>query len=75
MGAERVIAIDRLPERLALARDVQGADVIDYGGSGTGEDGTLEQLRELTMELEEGPRGYELFKTKEDGCLRAVSVP
>ncbi len=29
-GAERVIAIDRFPERLALARDVCGAEVIDY---------------------------------------------
>jgi threonine dehydrogenase-like Zn-dependent dehydrogenase len=23
------------------------------------------------MSLEEGPRGYELFKNKEDGCVRA----
>ncbi len=30
MGAERVIAIDRLPERLALARDRIGAQTIDY---------------------------------------------
>jgi threonine dehydrogenase-like Zn-dependent dehydrogenase len=43
-GAERVIAIDRLPERLALARS-QGAETID---STSGRDGTVEQLRELT---------------------------
>jgi threonine dehydrogenase-like Zn-dependent dehydrogenase len=27
------------------------------------------------MSLEDGPRGYELFKKKEDGCLRAVFAP
>jgi len=27
------------------------------------------------MSLEEAPRGYELFKTKSDGCLRAVFRP
>ena len=27
------------------------------------------------MSLEEGPRGYEVFKNKEDGCLRAVFTP
>jgi len=27
------------------------------------------------MPLEESPRGYEMFKTKEDGCVRAVFVP
>ena len=30
LGAERVIAIDRVPERLALARDQGGAEVIDF---------------------------------------------
>ncbi|GAB4515265.1 MAG: zinc-dependent alcohol dehydrogenase [Anaerolineae bacterium] len=25
--------------------------------------------------LEEAPRGYEMFKTKEDGCVRAVFIP
>jgi threonine dehydrogenase-like Zn-dependent dehydrogenase len=25
--------------------------------------------------LEEAPRGYEMFKHKEDGCVRAVFVP
>jgi threonine dehydrogenase-like Zn-dependent dehydrogenase len=29
-GAERVIAIDRLPERLAMARDSGGAETMDY---------------------------------------------
>jgi threonine dehydrogenase-like Zn-dependent dehydrogenase len=27
------------------------------------------------MSLEEAPRGYEMFKKKEDGCLRAVFTP
>jgi len=27
------------------------------------------------MRLEEGPRGYELFKEKKDGCVRAVFTP
>jgi threonine dehydrogenase-like Zn-dependent dehydrogenase len=30
LGAERVIAIDRFPERLRMAREVCGADVINY---------------------------------------------
>ena len=44
MGAERVIAIDRLPERLALARDKIGAETIDYSET----DSVLEELREMT---------------------------
>jgi threonine dehydrogenase-like Zn-dependent dehydrogenase len=27
------------------------------------------------MSLEDSPRGYEVFKKKEDGCLRAVFTP
>ncbi len=27
------------------------------------------------MSLEEAPRGYQMFKDKEDGCLRAVFAP
>ena len=27
------------------------------------------------MPLEDAPRGYELFKDKEDGCMRAVFEP
>lgn len=58
MGAERVIGIDRLPERLALARDRVGAETIDYSQSG----GVLEQLREMT-----GGRGP-------DACIEAVGM-
>lgn len=58
MGAERVIGIDRLPERLALARDRFGAETIDYSQSG----GVLEQLREMT-----GGRGP-------DACIEAVGM-
>src|SRR5436190_441306 len=43
LGAERVIAIDRFPERLRLAATKLGADTIDYT-----EDNVLEALRELT---------------------------
>ncbi len=58
MGAGRVIAIDRLPERLALARDRVGAETIDY----TGTDSVLEHLREMT-----GGRGP-------DACIDAVGM-
>jgi threonine dehydrogenase-like Zn-dependent dehydrogenase len=59
MGAGRVIAIDRLPERLALAREKVGVtDTIDY----TDAESTLEQLRELT-----GGRGP-------DACIEAVGM-
>ena len=58
MGADRVIGIDRLPERLALARDRVGAETIDYYQSG----GVLEQLREMT-----GGRGP-------DACIEAVGM-
>jgi threonine dehydrogenase-like Zn-dependent dehydrogenase len=27
------------------------------------------------MPLDEGPRGYELFKNKQDGCVRSVFQP
>jgi threonine dehydrogenase-like Zn-dependent dehydrogenase len=43
LGAERVIAIDRFPERLRLAATKLGADTIDYT-----EDNVLEALKELT---------------------------
>jgi threonine dehydrogenase-like Zn-dependent dehydrogenase len=58
MGAERVIGIDRLPERLALARDKVGAEVIDYSQS----DSVMDELRELT-----GGRGP-------DACIEAVGM-
>ncbi|HEU4324373.1 MAG TPA: zinc-dependent alcohol dehydrogenase [Roseiflexaceae bacterium] len=43
LGAERVIAIDRFPDRLALAASRAGAEVINYE-----ETNTLEALKELT---------------------------
>jgi threonine dehydrogenase-like Zn-dependent dehydrogenase len=43
LGAERVIAIDRFPERLSLARAVSGAETIDYEAVDL-----HEALRELT---------------------------
>jgi threonine dehydrogenase-like Zn-dependent dehydrogenase len=58
MGAERVIAIDRLPERLGLARDTIGAETIDYSG----DDSVMETLRELTHGR--GP----------DACIEAVGM-
>jgi len=59
LGAERVIAIDRVPERLALAtRSGDGAVVsVDYG-----DDSVLEELQELT-----GGRGP-------DACIDAVGM-
>jgi threonine dehydrogenase-like Zn-dependent dehydrogenase len=43
LGAERVIAIDRYPERLALAREKAHAETIDYET-----ENVLERLEELT---------------------------
>jgi threonine dehydrogenase-like Zn-dependent dehydrogenase len=43
LGAERVIAIDRLPERLRMARDVGKADVINFS-----EEKVYERLLEMT---------------------------
>jgi threonine dehydrogenase-like Zn-dependent dehydrogenase len=34
-----------------------------------------EHLATHTMGLEDGPRAYEMFKEKQDGCVRAVLVP
>lgn len=59
LGAEKVIAIDRFPERLKLARDYCGATTIDY----TDEDLTIvEALRDLTGGV--GP----------DSCIDAVGM-
>jgi len=43
LGAERVIAIDRIPERLRMARDLAGAEVLDYSQTNV-----LEALNEFT---------------------------
>ena len=58
LGAERVIAIDRFPERLALSRDRIGAETIDYEREGS----VVEKLKELT-----GGRGP-------DACIDAVGM-
>ena len=59
LGAERVIAIDRFPERLAMARDVGDADVINYE---TDTDDLVETLKQMT-----GGRGP-------DHCIDAVGM-
>jgi len=43
LGAERVVAIDRFPERMELARRFGAADVVDYTN-----EGILEALRDIT---------------------------
>jgi threonine dehydrogenase-like Zn-dependent dehydrogenase len=58
LGAERVIAIDRYPERLRLARERAGAETIDY----TAVDSVVETLREMT-----GGRGP-------DACIECVGM-
>lgn len=59
LGAEKVIAIDRFPERLKLAEDYCGAVTIDY----TEDDpNIIEALRDLTGGV--GP----------DGCIDAVGM-
>ncbi len=59
LGAEKVIAIDRFPERLALARDFCGATTIDYSEDGVT---VVEALRDLTGGI--GP----------DACIDAVGL-
>lgn len=58
MGAERVIAIDRLPERLEMASDHAGAETIDY----TEVDSVVDELHSMT-----GGRGP-------DACIDAVGM-
>lgn len=58
LGAERVIAIDRFPERLAMASSLSGAEVIHYEEV----DSVVEELRERT-----GGRGP-------DACIDAVGM-
>ncbi|MCB9528871.1 MAG: glutathione-dependent formaldehyde dehydrogenase [Myxococcales bacterium] len=60
LGAERVIAIDRLPERLELARRL-GAEVIDYTAIGNTVQ-VVDHLRAIT-----GGRGP-------DACIDAVGL-
>jgi threonine dehydrogenase-like Zn-dependent dehydrogenase len=58
LGAERIIAIDRVPERLAMAANKAGAtDTINYE-----DQGVLETLKELTGGV--GP----------DACIDAVGT-
>ncbi|TMC15562.1 MAG: glutathione-dependent formaldehyde dehydrogenase [Chloroflexi bacterium] len=58
LGAERVIAIDRFPERLQMARERAGAETIDY----TQVDSIVETLKDMT-----GGRGL-------DACIDAVGM-
>src|SRR5919107_1649161 len=58
LGAERVIAIDRFPYRLQMARDKAGAETINYEET----DNLIEALKELT-----GGRGP-------DACIDAVGM-
>jgi len=58
LGAERVIAIDRFPERLRMAREQAGAETIDYTVVGS----VVDVLKELT-----GGRGP-------DACIDAVGM-
>jgi len=58
LGAERVIAIDRIPERLRMAREEGGAETINYEEV----DSVLETLKDMT-----GGRGP-------DRCIDAVGM-
>lgn len=58
MGAGRVIAIDRFPERLRAAQDIVGSEVINYEKV----DSVLEALQDMT-----GGRGP-------DACIDAVGM-
>jgi threonine dehydrogenase-like Zn-dependent dehydrogenase len=61
LGAERVIAIDRFPERMHMAEEHSGAEVLNYEEVGNLHD-IVETLRELT-----GGRGP-------DACIDAVGM-
>jgi threonine dehydrogenase-like Zn-dependent dehydrogenase len=70
LGAERVIAIDRFPERLAMAAANSDAETIDYEN----EDHLFEALREMT-----GGRGpdacidaWEWRRTEPEWSLRTT---
>ena len=58
LGAERVIAIDKVPERLQMAHEQSGADTIDYEEV----DSVLDELKDMT-----GGRGP-------DRCIDAVGM-
>jgi len=58
LGAERVIAIDRFPERLQMAKEKVGAETLNY----TEVDSVIEALKEMT-----GGRGP-------DACIDAVGM-
>jgi threonine dehydrogenase-like Zn-dependent dehydrogenase len=131
LGAERVISIDRIPERLAMTERYIGSETIDYSSTdvgaelrertgGRGPDVCIEAVgmeahsagphhvydqvkQQLRLEsdrptavreaihacrkggtvfvlgvfggLEDGAKGYDLFKHKKDGCVRAVFDP
>jgi threonine dehydrogenase-like Zn-dependent dehydrogenase len=57
-GAEKVVAIDRFPERLRMARDEGGAEIINYEEA----DDVVEKLKEITGGM--GP----------DSCIDAVGL-
>lgn len=58
LGAERLIAIDRFPERLQMAREKAGSETINYAEVGS----VVETLKEIT-----GGRGP-------DACIDAVGM-
>lgn len=58
LGAERVIGIDRVPERLRLAKEQSGAEIINYEDV----DSVVDVLKEMT-----GGRGP-------DRCIEAVGM-
>lgn len=58
LGAEQVIAIDRFPERLRLAKEKGGAEVINYAET----DDVVETLKQMTGGM--GP----------DACIDAVGM-
>jgi threonine dehydrogenase-like Zn-dependent dehydrogenase len=62
LGAERVIAIDTVPERLALAQPA-GAITLDF---------RKEDLRRVARA---GTELYKTFRNKKDGCIKVVLKP
>jgi threonine dehydrogenase-like Zn-dependent dehydrogenase len=53
---------------------VGGAVVVLVRQLGAGEIST-EHLATHVMPLDQGPQGYQMFKNKQEGCVRAVFQP
>ncbi len=82
----RVIAIDTVPKRLAMARKHGRAETIDFDKHtyrymknlpGRIETGEIDPSFVIThvRPLEDAPEMYKTFRDKKDGCIKVVPKP